>query len=198
MSWVHRPFWLTALVCSILLSSCAPSRQLAAVPPGHQYRVADIVDVQAPNSTGWHLVESSAKGLSFAKRARGPGETFAAQLLMFDLQPTETPEQFTDLIRTTIERGTNPKRFETVQSSAEHTTDRPYPCVRHRAVYNDKHAQTSPTTSERLLFEIQALYCRHPERTNAVFAAVYSHRGRSPYPALVEEAQHYFKGVRVP
>ena len=197
MSSVHRLVCLAALTC-VLLSSCAPSRQLAGVPPGHQYRVADIVDVQAPNAAGWHLVESSAKGLSFAKRARGPGETFAAQLLMFELQPTETPEQFAALIRTTIERGTNPNRFETVQSSAEHTTERPYPCVRHRALYNDKQAQTSPATTERLLFEIQALYCRHPERTNAAFAAIYSHRGRTPYPALVEEAQDYFKGVRVP
>ena len=197
MIGVQRRFWLAALIC-VLASSCASSRQVAGVAPGHQYRVADIVDVQAPNSTGWQLVESSAKGISFAKRARGPGETFAAQLLMFDLQPTETPEQFTNLIKTTIERGTNPKRFETVQSSAEPTAERPYPCVRHRALYHDKQAQTSPTASERLLFEIQALYCRHPQRASAAFAAVYSHRGRSPYPALVEEAQDYFKGVRVP
>jgi hypothetical protein len=187
-----------ALAGCLLLASCAaPPRQPAALSPGQLFK-GDYIEVRAPNSDGWRLMGSSSKGMSFGKQARAPGETLGAQLLIFDLQPAETPEQFVSLIKTSIAQGTNPDRFDTVRSSSEYTSERGYPCVRHVGAYDDKQARTSPTTTDRLLLEVHALYCRHPVRTSTGFAAVYSHRGRSAYPRLAEEAQDYIQGVRVP
>jgi hypothetical protein len=156
------------------------------------------IDVRAPTSEGWHLVDSSVKGMAFAKPGRAPGETFGAQLLMFDLQPTESPEQFVTLIKEAIQKDTDPKRFDIVESSIDYTSERGYPCVRYHAVLNDKEAQTSRSTKEQLLLETQSLYCRHPVRTNTGFATIYSYRGRSRYSGLAEEAQDFIQGAQVP
>jgi hypothetical protein len=167
------------------------------VPPGKLYK-GEYINVTAPNSAGWMLVDSSSKGMAFAKRGLAAGETLGAQLLMFELQPSETPEQFLSLIRAGMEKDTDRKRFDVLQSVSEYTTERPYPCVRHRGSFNDKEAVTSPTTKERLLLEAHGLYCRHPVRSNTGFAAIYSYRGRSSYPRLAEEAQDFIRGVQVP
>jgi hypothetical protein len=185
------------LFACLLLGSCAAPRQLPTLPPGKLYK-GDYVNVRAPNSEGWVLADSSIKGMAFAKRGLAAGETMGAQLLMFDLPPSETPEQFLSLIREGMEKDTDRNRFDVLQSVSEYTADRPYPCVRHRGSFNDKQAVTSPTTKERLLLEAHGLYCRHPVRTNTGFAAIYSYRGRSAYPRLAEEARDFIQGVQVP
>jgi hypothetical protein len=195
---MNRLGWLMAFGFCALLSSCAaPSRQFPTTAPGQLFK-GGYVNVRAPNSEGWHLVESSTKGMAFAKLGRAPGETLSAQLSMFDLQPTESPEQFVLLIKAGIDKDTDPKRFNVIESTSDYTSERGYPCVRHHAVLDDKEARTSPTTKEQLLLEARGLYCRHPIRTNAGFAAVYSHRGRGLYPGLADEARDFIQGVQAP
>lgn len=183
---------------AVLLLSCAgPSQQLPAVAPGQLFPGGYIV-VRAPNSEGWLLEHSSPKGMGFAKHGKAAGENLGARLIMFELQLTETPEQLLALIKQAIENDTDRTRFEVLESSSSYTSERGYPCVRHYALVNDNQARTSPTTRERLLLEMHALYCRHPVRTNTGFAAIYSHRGRSKYPDLGTEAQDFMRGIQVP
>ena len=180
-----------------LLSCAAPPRELPAVAPG-EFLPGDYVNVRVPNSKGWHWVESSSKGMGFKKHGHAPGESLGAQLLIFDLEPTETPEQFVALIKQAIEHDTDPKRFHVLQSSIDYTSERGYPCARYHALADDKHARTSANTREQLVLEWHGLYCRHPVRTDRGFAAVYSHRGRGKYQGLDAEAQDFISGVQVP
>jgi hypothetical protein len=196
MSRLRSFLGLTAYV--LLLSSCAtPSRQFPPVAPGQLFQ-GGYIDAKAPNSEGWHLVESSMRGMSFAKQGLAAGENLSAQILMFELRPSETPEQFVDLIKDGIQKDTDPKRFNAIESSTNYTNERRYPCVRHSALLDDKEARTSPITKEQLLLETHSLYCRHPVRTNSGFAAIYSYRGRSKYPGLNNEAEDFIQGIQVP
>jgi len=159
-----------------------------------------FVDVKAPNSDGWYFLGSSPQGMAFAKRGSAAGESLSASVMTFDLQPSDTPEDFVRLVKEAIQKDTNnpSQRFAPIESRSDYSTERSYPCVRHYVLVNDKDAQTSPTTKEPLLLEIQGLYCRHPVRTNTGFAAIYSYRGRSRYPDLATEAHDFIQGVQVP
>ena len=189
--------WLALLAATAWLPGCAPGRQIPTIAPGQAYTI-DGISVRSPATANWVVADRTAQNVSFAKQGRSAGETLAAQLLIFDLPPTETAEQFQKLIEGFIANSWNPQRFDLIRMTSEYSTERKYPCVLNRSNFYDKQAKVSPTATEKLLFEIEALYCRHPLRPTAAFAAVYSHRGRSPYPGLAEEAAAYRKGVDAP
>ncbi|MDO8596875.1 MAG: hypothetical protein Q7R45_09650, partial [Sulfuricaulis sp.] len=66
------------------------------------------------------------------------------------------------------------------------------------SVVEDKQAQTSPSSREKLLLQSKSLYCRHPVRQETGFSIMYSHRGRALYPNLNSEAKDFIDGVQVP
>lgn len=193
-----RLYWMAYAFCTLLAASCAsPPSRFPPVTPGQLFP-GGYINLRAPNSEGWRLVKSSPQGMAFGKEGIAAGENISAQLVMFGLQPTDTPEQFVDVIKKGIESDTNPDRFETLESSVKYTNERGYPCVRHHALVTDRAAQTSPTTKEQLLLETYSLYCRHPIRTNTGFAAIYSYRGRQRFPDLERGAQDFIEGAQVP
>lgn len=167
----------------LLLAACASApRETPPLKAGQLFE-GDYVNVRAPSSEGWHMVGSSPGGMGFAKAG------FAAQVLMFDLRPSDSPEQLVEQVREGIEKNTDPKRFDPIASSLAHTTERGYPCVRHHALVREK--------DKPLLLEMRSLYCRHPVRTKTGFAAIYSYRGADRYPALEQEALEFINGIQV-
>jgi len=192
---VLRAFaWLTLLAAMGWLAGCAPGRQLPTLAPGQAYNI-DGISVRSPSSANWVVAEHTAQNVSFAKQGRSAGETLAAQLISFELPPTESGEQFQKMIEGFIAKSWNPQRFELIRMTNEYIGERKYPCVLNRSNFYDMQAKVSATRTAKQLFEIEALYCRHPLRPTAAFAAVFSHRGYSAYPALAEEAAAYRKGV---
>jgi hypothetical protein len=183
-------------VLLLLASSSALSQQIQPVAAGQEFK-GGYINVRVPNSDGWVLVNSGVAGMEFAKLT-GQGENLAAQILMFRLSPTTTPDEFVALIKDSARRDTDPNRFDVLSASAEYTADRGYPCVRYSASVRDKEAVTSPMTKEELLLEMEALYCRHPVRDTTGFALIYSHRGRAPHASLKTEAVDFIAGIQVP
>jgi hypothetical protein len=133
--------------------------------------------------------------MAFGKSGRSAGESFIAQVAMFNLPPTTTPEQFETVVKTAVDKDTDPARFDVQQASFKYTSERTYPCVRYQSVARDKtpHGSTAP-----LILEIDGLYCRHPVRQDTGFAAIYSHRGEAPHASLRSEAEGFIQGVQVP
>lgn len=190
-----RSAWYFGL-CLALFSAYA-SAQLAKPRPVHagQLFKGGFVNVKAPNSSGWLLVESSSNSIGFAKPGLGPGETLAAQVLLLGLTPTQTPDEFVALIKEGIRKNHDPQRFDFLESRIDYTTERQYPCARHYGVLNDKDARISFTETRLLRLEVHGLYCRHPVRTEGGFAAIYSYRGYGTYPRLAESAQEFIQGI---
>ena len=188
---------LSVAACSLLVACASPRPQLPEVPPGKLYE-GGYINIRAPGSDGWRLVGSSPQGMAFGKTGLAAGETRSALVSMFDLRPTQTPEEFVALIKEGIDKNADPKRFDAIESSMTYTEERGYPCARHHGLYRDKEAVTSPTTKDALLLEMSSLYCRHPVRVTTGFASIYSYRGRSRYAPLEQEAQDFIKGVQVP
>ncbi len=187
------------LLLSLALVSCAtgPARTPKPVPAGYLYE-GGYINVRVPNSDGWHLVTSSSAGMEFARSGGEPGESFAAQVFMFPLEETRNSNEFLSLIKEGFEKDTDPKRYEMIESDIKYSEDRGYPCARLNYVTKDKQAQTSPTSREVLILQAESLYCRHPIRKNTGFSIIYSHRGKSTYSNIREEAQDFISGVQVP
>lgn len=189
-----------ALVClftltALALYGCAtPSREAVSVSPGQLF-AGSYINIAAPSSDGWYLAQSSPSGMGFAKHGQAANETFAAQVAMFNLAPTNTPEEFEALIKTSVEKDTDPNRFNVQQISFKYSRERSYLCVRYHSVAQDKMPRGSKGP---LLLEMDALYCRHPVRQETGFAAIYSHRGENLYANLRSEAESFIQGVQVP
>jgi len=141
------------------------------------------------------VLESSPAGMVFGKRGQAPGETFIAQVAMFEMAATTAAEELEAWVKTAVEKDTDPGRFDVQQMSLKYSSERSYPCVRYQSVATDK-APRRPYPP--LLLESEGLYCRHPLRQDAGFSAVYSHRGRNRHPGLRSEAEAFIQGVQVP
>ena len=191
---------LYASLAVALVSACAPSvrtRGLPRVPAGSFYP-GTYINITAPRSDGWHLVESSDRGMTFARSGTASGESFTAQVLIFPLEPTSSPEEFEALVVEQATRAANTQRFSTTDLSHSYSEARGFPCVKMHNVSIDREAQIGGGRTEVLILENEHLYCRHPVRTATGFVISYSHRGRVRHPQLQAEAMSFIEGVQVP
>lgn len=192
--------FISVVFMTLGLSACdapAPGRNFEKVPPGKIY-AGSYINVAAPNSEGWYLLESSSGGMTFARRGDAPNESFVGQVVMFELPQTKSPEEFEALIVQQAGRDAETSRFSTKEFSHQYADARGYPCVQMHDVAEDRDAQTGANKTETLLMENELLYCRHPVRTSTGFAISHSHRGSTLYPNLHSEAQAFIEGVQVP
>ncbi|MDR2853037.1 MAG: hypothetical protein LBV61_08325 [Burkholderiaceae bacterium] len=133
--------------------------------------------------------------MAFAKGGQSKNESFVAQVSMFNLPPTQTPEAFKSFIQSGVEKDTDTNRFEVQSASFRITNERNYPCVRYEATSQDNEPAGS---SGPLLFELSAIYCRHPVRQETGFSISYSHRGEGLHPTFRSEAESFIQSVQVP
>jgi hypothetical protein len=197
-TFVNRlSFYVFSAAALAAIPSAAGAQGFTPVPAGKVYS-GSFITVTAPKSEGWYLLESSGRGMVFARPGLAPGENFAAQIVVFPLKPTSSPQEFEALIVGHASSDANTERFKTTEFSHEYSITRGYPCVRMHNVSIDKEAQVGGGKTEVLILENEHLYCRHPVRTDTGFAITYSYRGRAQYPQLRAEAQVFLEGVQAP
>jgi len=185
---------VTALIT--LLGACAGTtepKKTISVSPGQKF-TGSYINVAAPNSNGWQLIQSSSSGMAFSKLGETAEETFGAQVQKFSLAPTTTLEELEALIKQSVDKDTNRSRFDVQQSYFSHTSERKYPCITHHSIVQDK----APIgVNGPLRLEAHGLYCRHPKQPETGFAIIYSHRGKEAYPNLLTEAVSFIQSVQV-
>ena len=191
---------LSTILLTLVLASCVTTpqkRESIPVAAGHLY-AGSYINVRAPNSEGWYLVNSSPAGMEFARSGIGENDTFGAQLLMFSLAETKNKEELVALIKKGMEVDTDSSRFEVISSEYSYSGTRGYPCVNVESTVNDTKAKVKGNKQTELLLQSVSLYCRHPVRTDTGFSATYSHRGTTLYKQLHDEAIVFIEGIQVP
>jgi len=198
---MHRSFLPTALLLTIFgLTSCVvPTqvRELQSVQAGKIY-AGPILNITSPNSEGWYLLKSNPSGMAFSRHGSKAGDSFAAQVLIFNPPKTNSPEEFEALIVKGAQRDAETDRFSTTSFTHQFSSSRGYPCVQMKNISKDRHAQTGGNKSETLVMQNEHLYCRHPVQKNIGFAITYSHRGKDLHPNFENEAHSFIKGIQVP
>ena len=95
----HKYQHILLLVLVLALASCVtgPSRG-PLVPAGYLYE-SRYLNIRAPGSGGWHLVNSSPAGMSFARSGAEQGESVVAMVIMFSLAQTKDSKEFLSLYK---------------------------------------------------------------------------------------------------
>lgn len=193
---MNRRLFFSISVLILGLQGCAGTtgqQKSVSVSPGQKFE-GGYINVTTPNSDGWQLIQSSGSGMAFAKGGLDAKESFGAQVLMFNLTPTNTSQEFEALIKKSAGKDTDPSRFNVQQTSFTYSNERAYPCVRYRSIVQDNAPQGLKGS---LLLESDGLYCRHPVRPETGFAIIYAHRGEKLYTSLRGEAESFIQGVQV-
>ena len=192
-------FLIFSLFSVCLLSACTTSTHKPQPVSAGKIFEGDLLNVTAPNSNEWHLLESSFRGIAFARFGNEPGESFIAQVTIFFNPPqTDSPEKFEALIVKGAQSDLETERFSTSAYTHEYSDSRGYPCVLLHNISEDRRADTGKGGIKTLILQNEHLYCRHPVRKDLGFAITYSHRGNSLYHDLKKEAQEFIDGVQVP
>ena len=187
------------LFASLQLVACAPGllHPLEPVPAGFPYK-GSYINILAPDSHGWHLLDSTSTGMAFGRNGTDPSESYAASVSMYPLEETADSDEFVAFVKKYVEEDTDPVRFEIIELDFEYSEERGYPCVILNFVTQDKKARTSLISREVLLLQGKSLYCRHPVRQETGFTIQYSYRGKTVYSNLNDEANDFINGVQVP
>lgn len=185
-----------------LLAGCILSLSVQAQSPGQpvmpkQRFPSELLDVHAPDSEGWVLAGSGRNGIAFAKRGVEPGDTYGAQVILFELPPGINAEELTDLVKRRITMTNPAPRFQEIASEYQYTEDRGYPCVNVHSSYDDKEAVT-PAGKQQLRLKVVALYCRHPVRRELGFFVAYSYRGKTADTQIEAPASSFIGAINVP
>lgn len=198
---MFRSLLIGALSLAIVgLSACAvpaQARKSQNVPPGKVYS-GSTLNITAPNSEGWQLLKSDPSGMAFARRGSASGESFAAQVTIFDPPQTNSPKEFEALIVKGAQSDLETDRFSTKTFTHQFTSSRGYACVQMKNVSEDRQAKSGPNKTETLVMQNEHLYCRHPTQKNIGFAITYSHRGKDLHPNFENEAHSFIEGIQVP
>ena len=145
-------FTLVLVATVAVLAACASvpaQRQFESVPLGKVY-YGSYINITAPPSEGWHLIESNPAGMSFARSGSQPNESFAAGVAMFDLpEQTNSPAEFETLIIKKASYDLETERFSTRKFEHHFTDTRGDPCVQVHNVSEDKQAQVGGGRTER-------------------------------------------------
>ena len=185
------------LVAATLLLGVAPVTRAQSVSPGKLF-AGKLLNVRAPNSGGWKLINSSGATLAFARGGASSNESYVAHVTLFALAEFESPEEFVSLIKKGAEADAPPDRFKNLESSYKYTDQRGYDCVKVKSVTEDTKARTSFFSWENLKLQVSALYCKHPKQSGTAFVAAFTHRGETLDSELESQAQSFIEGVQVP
>ena len=169
----------------------------APVAPGRIFR-STVLDIRAPDSDGWLLMQSSPGSWIFGRPGKSSTASDIASVTGFALAETTTSEELVALIRHGVENDTSSDRFKTTGGTLEYTDARGYPCVRYQVTTLDTNARVSYFRHASLTLQADSLYCRHPTQPTLGFAISYSHRGPEPDPDFAQRAQAFIDGVTVP
>jgi len=179
----------------VTLTAC----QSAPLTPGELFP-GPFINIRAPNSEGWRLLDSSGRGMIFFRRGAAPNESYAARVFTLALPESTNRDEFVALVKQRNQENTSPERFSSVETNYEYTEKRGYPCVNIKGVADDTKARTS-SGQEVLKLQIHSLVCRHPKpQRKGVegFGIEFSHRGSTLDQALDVQAEAFIEGVQVP
>lgn len=190
-------FMVTMMCAELSFALDTPSQEPQRVSPGKLFE-GSYINITAPKTEGWYLIESSSAGMSFARGGNAPNESFAAGITMFPMPTTNSPEEFEAFVVQGASQDAETARFSTKELTHQYSEARGYPCVKIHNVSEDREAEVGAGKTAVLLLENEHLYCRHPVRTDTGFAISFSHRGSKLYPTFFSEAQSFIEGVQVP
>ena len=195
MNRYGRSIPLVLLGCLWGLAAYAQSPGQLVTPK--QHFPSPILSVYSPDAEGWVVTGAGRNGIAFGRRGNERNETYGAQVIIFEMPPTGSSDEFVSAVRQRIATVNPPPRFQELASDFQYTEACGYPCVDVRVTYDDTGALT-PTGKEQLRLKVVSLYCRHPVKQELGFFAAYSYRGKTADAQIENAAKGFIEAISVP
>lgn len=186
----------------LLVWGCLMVNGAYALAPGQpvnskQHFPNDLLTVYSPDAEGWIVTGVGRNGISFGKRGAESGETYGAQIFVFEMPATPDSDSLVAFVKKRIAVMNPAPRFVETASRYQYVEDRGYPCVNVHVTFDDLEAVT-PAGKQKLELQVASLYCRHPVQKSLGFGIAYSHRGKTADETMDGAAKRFIEAITVP
>ena len=188
--------WCVVLASAAFLTSGAHAKG-RFVSPGEQF-TGPLLNIRAPNTEGWQIMQSSNTTVAFAREGSTPGESYIASVSQFALPEMPSRDDFVAFFRRALDDEMPAARFQKPLTNIEYKEDRGYRCVLYRAKAIDTKAKRPLLSRTAMVLQMQALYCELPKVEKTGFVISFSHRGATEAADFESQAQAFVDGVQVP
>jgi len=165
--------------------------KISEILPANYLFEGDYIKIHSPNSEGWSVLDKTANRIVMGKKSSEGN--YIAKVVFFPIYTVEK-EVFFDLIKNEMSKIKSDKRYSVVSLDFKPTEKRSYPCVETKQLLKDKIS----TTTDFLMMQINALYCKDPRREGAGFMIGYSFRGQKIIEDIDKQADSFIEGVQFP
>ena len=161
----------------LLLSSCmGTNTRVAELPLPPQPIKHPAFTLLPPAETGWLVANMSQYNLSLAKKGNAIDESYAIQVMLFQLPTFSNDEEFKNYVIDGFNEDTSSTRFNTISSSNEITNINTLNCVKNRTATEDTQSVKQSSNNESMILEVINYTCKHPTVKNVGANISYSHR----------------------
>ena len=128
-----------------------------------------------PAETSWVVANMSQYNLSLAKRGKARDESYAIQVMLFQLPTFKDDDELKEFVKIGFIKDTNETRFKTINSSCEAVTVNKLNCIRNRTSTEDTQAIEQSSNNNNMSLVVVNYACKHPTVNNAEANISYSH-----------------------
>lgn len=165
------------LFSSFLLTACIGINNIKnELPLPPQPINHPVFTLLPPAESGWVLANLSQYNLSLAKRGSADDETYAIQVMLFQLPTFKDDNEFKEFVTIGLNKDTKKTRFKTIKSSSEVITINKLNCIKNIATTEDTQATKQSSISDNMILDVINHTCKHPTVNNAGANISYSHR----------------------
>jgi len=129
-----------------------------------------------PKNEDWLIAYRDKSQTALAKSGGKEDETYALNIILFDLPKIDSKEAFLDYVKTGREKDTDSDRFDIINEKIA-----PYKkfgdfCISYHTVAIDKKAKKRSKKKDSMILEMAGYVIRHPQNKNIGINFDYSHR----------------------
>ena len=165
------------LFSTLLLTACIGSNQVKnelPLPPKPITHPA--FTLLPPAEQGWLLANMSQYNLSLAKRGSTRDESYAIQVMLFQLPAFKDNNEFKEFVSMDIKKDTNKTRFKNIKSNSENVSINNLNCIKNIASTEDTQATKESNNTNNMILDAVSYTCQHPTVSRAAANISYSHR----------------------
>jgi len=137
---------------------------------------SDYFTFTAPQGEGWIVAYRNKYQTALAKEGLNTDETYAINIILFELPNFSSKEEFVNYVRTGRERDTNSNRFKIINNELDSLSGEDKYCVSYHTISEDKEAVKRSSNNDPMLLEMVGNICRLPQNKNMAITNDYSHR----------------------
>ena len=132
--------------------------------------------MKSPQEDGWIIAYRNSGQTAFAKEGSNTDETYAMNIILFELPALNSKEEFIKFIKVGREENTDSKRFKFKKDELEYFDGRADYCVSYHSVAEDTEAVKRSSNKETMILEMVGYVCRLPQNKNIGIDFDYSQR----------------------